>query len=575
MAFSLQVRRRIARVGRLPDSSELARIVPDLEPRVLHQLVRRWGLEEAGEIVALATSEQLLRVFDVDLWRSDGPGAPERFDADRFGLWLEVLQEAGPEVAARKIAQMDFDFVTAALFEHVLVQEPVLRLFPVDDEPADGADDPSAGGAGALAEDALERGDAHEIGGYRVLARRRGSSDALLSLLVELEAAHADVFRRLMRRLARASAELDNEDLGFLSGLGATLADDVAAAREERREADGFVTPVAADAFLAAARGLRFEAMPAPPPWDRVTSAWLRDARRRAKEGGERVRPGRPSGTSAPWPTSPRDSTGFAPIRRKTATVPPPVLRLEAQGDANDRLARLRGLMRYVQEHDPDLHARRMEELGFVANVLVTGASLQGRPFRPAEAARAAAAVCHLGLESWPRGWLPGGRTEPPADLLVRHDLVTLFRIGWSDLHERVGLETARALVATLSRLVSDDGALHEPLAGLRDGLARALDAGAPWRELDNLDVLLALDPPSWSILVGLLDRCPVVPGTTTRGFEFIAGTQQIEWVRDFLRSLPDRLSNHGGAAPVPPARRSRRRGPGSRGGGASRKRRG
>jgi hypothetical protein len=158
-----------------PHSSELARIVPNLDPRVLHQLVRRWGLEEAAEIVALATSDQLLRVFDIDLWRGDGPGAPERFDADRLGLWLEVLHEAGPEVAARKIAEMDFDFVTAALFEHVLVREPVLRLFPVDDEPADEAVDPSDG---SLAEDALGRGDACEIGGYRVLARRRGPWDA-------------------------------------------------------------------------------------------------------------------------------------------------------------------------------------------------------------------------------------------------------------------------------------------------------------------------------------------------------------------------------------------------------------
>jgi hypothetical protein len=539
VAFSLQVRRRTGRAARLPDPSELARAVPDLEPRVLHQLVRRWGLEEAGEIVALATGEQLLRVFDIDLWHGDGPGAPERFDADRFGLWLEVLHDAGPEVAARKIAEMDFDFVTAALSEHVLVRE---RLFPVDDEPPDGADD-----AGALAEDAPEGEDAHEIGGYRVLARRRGPWDALLSLLAELEASHPDVFQRLMRRLVRVSTELDDEYLGFLSGLGASLADDVAAAREERREAEGFVTPVVAEAFLASARGLRFEAMPAPPPRDRLTAAWLfRHARRRAKERGERAHSGRATERSGPRPPFPRDGAGFTPVGRETAAVPHPGPRLEAGEGASDRLARLRGLMRHLQEHDRHLHALRMEELGFVANVLVAGASLQGRPFRPAEAARAAAAACHLGLETWPQGWLPRGRTEPPADLLVRQDLVTVFRVGWSTLHERVGLETARALVATLSRLVSDDGALHEQLAGLRDGLAKALDAGAPWRELDNLDVLLALDPPSWSVLVGLLDRCPVVPATTPSGFEFIAESRQVEWVREFLRSLPGRLSDHG-----------------------------
>lgn len=545
MAFALDVRRGLARIGRRRDASELARIVPDLEPRVLHQIVRRRGLEEAGEIVALATSEQLLRVFDLDLWRSDEAGGAERFDADRFGLWLEVLHEAGPAVAARKIAEMDFDFVTAALSEHVLVREPILRLFPVDDEPADRAEDAPLGIEGASV------GDAHEVGGYQVLARRTGSWDALLSLLVELEASHQDVFRRLMRRLARAATELDDEDLGFLSGLGATLADDLAAARDERREAEGYVTPVAAAAFLSSARGLRLEALPSPPPWDHVTMVWFRDARRRAKKGREGARAeGTPEAPPSP-PSSPRGPTGFTKVRREKSAPPHPVPRLAAGKDGDDRLARLRERMRHLQEHDRDLHARRMEELGFAANALVAGASLQGRRFRPAEAARAAAAVCNLGLESWPRAWLPAGRSEPPADLLVRHDLVTLFRVGWSVLHERVSLQTARVLVETLSRLVSDDGALNEQLAGLRDALARQLEAGTPWRELDNLDVLLALDPPSWSVLVGLLDRCPIVPGLTSSGFEFIAERRQVEWVHDFLRSLPGRLFDHGRHPPA------------------------
>jgi hypothetical protein len=34
----------------------------------------------------LATPRQLERVFDLDLWRVDQPGADEHFDAGRFGL---------------------------------------------------------------------------------------------------------------------------------------------------------------------------------------------------------------------------------------------------------------------------------------------------------------------------------------------------------------------------------------------------------------------------------------------------------------------------------------------------------
>jgi hypothetical protein len=576
MAWLLDVRRRLGSFDRLLESPELARIVPDLEPRVLQRIVRRWGLERAGGIVALATSEQLLRMFDVDLWQSDEPGGEERFDADRFSLWLEVLHEAGPSIAARKIAEMDFDFVTAALSEQVLVRdEPVLRLDPVDDEPAGGADGAPLGGSGALLGDALERGDAHEVGGYQVLARHRGSWDALLSLLVELDASHPDFFRRLMRRLVRVSTELlDDEDLGFLSGLGATLAGDVAAGREERREVEGYVTPVTAEAFLASARGLRFETMPAPPPWDRVTTAWFRDAERRARECGEGAR--RRAGESGtPLSSVPaRDVAGLLTILREVGARPEAVPRLGAGRGGSDRLARIRACVRYLEEHDGALHARRMEELGYVGNVLVAGASFSGHRFRAAEAAGAAAAVCNLGLENWPRAWLADGRSAPPADILGRHDLVTVFRVGWSVVHQGVGFPTARTLAEILSRLTSEDGGLHAHLARLRDGLRRQLEAGTPWRELDNLDVLLALDPPSWSVLVGLLDRCPVVPAAASSGFEFIAENRQIEWVHEFLRSLPDRLSDHGPRDPGPPGGRRRRRAAGRRGGGANPKRR-
>jgi Family of unknown function (DUF6178) len=105
-------------ITRLLDTPDLPRIVRSLEPVVLHELVRKCGLEDCGPIVSLATTEQLVRVFDEDLWRAAHAGAEETLDTDRFGLWLEVLVEAGAEVAARMLASLDFDFVTAALHRH-------------------------------------------------------------------------------------------------------------------------------------------------------------------------------------------------------------------------------------------------------------------------------------------------------------------------------------------------------------------------------------------------------------------------------------------------------------------------
>src|SRR5262249_26158530 len=111
----------LARILGVP---HLARIVPQLQPELLHRVIEHCGLEDCAELVALATADQLTAVLDIDLWRSRQPGLEEQFDADRFGTWLEVLVELGPEFAAQKVAEMDAALVIAALGQHVLVCDP-------------------------------------------------------------------------------------------------------------------------------------------------------------------------------------------------------------------------------------------------------------------------------------------------------------------------------------------------------------------------------------------------------------------------------------------------------------------
>src|SRR5215470_10590195 len=98
-------------LARILDTPHLDHIVPRLQPDLLHRVIQSCGLEDCGELVMLATPEQLTRIFDLDLWRSAQPGMDEQFDADRFGVWLEVLAEFGGSVAAQKVAQMDADLV--------------------------------------------------------------------------------------------------------------------------------------------------------------------------------------------------------------------------------------------------------------------------------------------------------------------------------------------------------------------------------------------------------------------------------------------------------------------------------
>src|SRR5262245_45777293 len=100
-------------LDRLLNTPELAKIVPRLQPEVLHRVIQRCGLEDSAEFLALATPEQVSRILDVDLWHSRTPGADESFDPDRFGQWIAALMQAGADVAADKVMGLDIHLVIA------------------------------------------------------------------------------------------------------------------------------------------------------------------------------------------------------------------------------------------------------------------------------------------------------------------------------------------------------------------------------------------------------------------------------------------------------------------------------
>src|SRR5688572_31860382 len=49
--------------------SHLARAVARLPAELLHDVIRRCGLEDCGELLTLVTAGQLSALFDLDLWR--------------------------------------------------------------------------------------------------------------------------------------------------------------------------------------------------------------------------------------------------------------------------------------------------------------------------------------------------------------------------------------------------------------------------------------------------------------------------------------------------------------------------
>ena len=230
-------------LDRILETPQLARVVPQLQPEVLHRLIQHCGLEDCGELLALATPGQLTRLFDLDLWHAVVPGRDEQFDADRFGTWLDVMVDAGVSSAAATLAAMDVDLLIAGFVEHIRVFDyaAVAPFITIDGEVAPGA--PFADGVRS------------EIGGYVVIAKRVDFWDPITAVLNALADAHDAVFDRVMRgccRLSSSRPEIDGLDDLLTTNEQAMF--DVALDREARNDAQGYVTPAQARTFLQMSR---------------------------------------------------------------------------------------------------------------------------------------------------------------------------------------------------------------------------------------------------------------------------------------------------------------------------------
>jgi len=502
-------------MARLLNTPDLPAIVPRLPPEVLHRVILACGLEDCSEFVALATPAQLGRVLDLDLWRARTPGTEERLDPDRFGVWLEVLLEAGTDVAADKLAGLELDLVVGGIAQHIAVFD-VVAATPYIMLDGEEMQAPMSG-----------RTRAAEIGGYVIETRRTSAWDAILQLLAFLAAERPEFFHRLMRGCVRLSSGTREEDASHdLLEDAEQHVFDLASGREGRREREGYVTPQQAHAFLRSARALKLDAD--APTRNAAARAYFR--------AFEPVLPE----VAAPSAQAPEGAPAEPPVEpvlevlREAGVLAAAPRLLPAAGDPpSSRLAQ-------IETHAAS-HPECAEDLAYLANVIVAGCSVQGRPFTEREAGDAVAATCNLGLENWPSGW-------PDRDLL------TAFQIGWVVLQRDVCTYVSQRLVEVLGAIGCSDRETLLELDRLRRNLIRYLADGEPWRARDSLDVILALDPPAWAALLGLIDQFPVRHVAVTASgrhyrtidptaFSFVAGNADIAEVRAFMESLPSALA--------------------------------
>jgi hypothetical protein len=377
------------------------------------------------------------------------------------------------------------------------------------------------------------------------------------------------------RSLSNADREIDGLDDLATDPEQAMF--DLALDREERRGEQGYMSPAQARAFLQAARELDIAHSPMPDP-NPIARAYFRNVEQRAEPAEPQTDEPQHDVASDHDHASEASAAGqLAAVQtdhlvelldtlRDAGVVPqaPRALLGKPAGGA-ERLERIRAAMRAARERDELAYLRRGEELAYLANTLISGCSIQGRPMTAQEASDAAVAVCNLGLEHWPSHWstaAPGdasagsARAETlPNDFLVSCDLIRVFQVGWSVQYREVCVAAAERLFEVLGSLAPGDSEFQEGIETLRGELSQGLRECRPWRARDAIDVIAGLDMIAWYGLLGLIDEYPVLHAAVraTQGrrllrvsptdFEFISEVAQMTLVRQFLKALPESLS--------------------------------
>lgn len=525
------------------DQPELPAIIRSLDAGVLIRLIRHIGLEDSAEIISLANADQLKCILDEDLWHSDAPGQDEVFDADRFGLWLEILLETNAAFAARKVIELDEGLLTLGLCKLILV----VNL----DELALNLSNPQRSIRDDMLDKILESTLSQEFDDYLVLAKSDWHWDAVQALLVELDELDHTTLSRLLDRCHRISFEYIEDNGGLFDVLTSEemLESDLAADRETRREAEGFVAPSNARYFLNWVRLTDLGKIVRAKTLEPVTRAIFRSTGEKGRHNGQVSEDDRPTG-NASRERAAEKVMPFLQTLRAAAVLPGPYQqRLGGlDGSVDDHLPLVNAL-RTIKRTEPTIASKYLTELTCLSNILISGCGFQGRSFRPAEAAEAAISVCNLGSEYLlePRtGEADSPSVQTLSDLLAEQGLAKCFQVGWKVLNDDVVRYAAKALLQFLDRQraeLQDDGQA-QAMGRMANVLQTDLSSGRSWEFNGQLDQLYAcLDAETMAALTALLRECPILPEALCKQGRhphsaFVGSRAHIRTIREFLKQI-------------------------------------
>lgn len=351
--------------------------------------------------------------------------------------------------------------------------------------------------------------------------------DLVLSALNALWATDADALLSMLARLAADPSML------ALGDHRSVLRDDVARARELAQVAGGFVTPLGARAFLAGIAASTLDELQHADGYDNETAQYFLRLQAAANSattpaasaaGHEGIAHAPHPGEYVPATADGHDGHATArPLAQELEDLQQ--LLIEAgvaagtnahggvarlTGDASTARADLRAAIDALAASNPAAATRRLQELAYIANTLVTGLRGAQQPISDADAAELALSTAGLGLD-----WLQREDAERALDALNSEPgVVRLFGIGWQ-LLQALPTQVVDACARGLAR--PENSALLARNAWLRSEIAdgfvelqRCVAAHDHESARDALTLLsLVLDAEACRQLRPILDAVP------------------------------------------------------------------
>lgn len=455
----------------------LSAAVPYLPAQVLKKMINHVGLEDASELISLASVEQLKKVFDEDLWLSMKPGQTEQFDADRFHTWLEVMTELGDKFVTEKLQEMDEDFLVMAFSELVFVINMEQLDGKINQKRTDGQ----------LLEKALDSSATFEVDEYVIIAKKIEGWSVLSEICLILDKEDRSLLVRILDQCMQISTEQIDDGGGLYSVLTQSekVNQDIQQQRDDRRSAEGFISPTEALAFFSLIR-VTVDNNVIATQSDPIVRLYFQ---KMTEAQIDSIKKDFTIGSDITANDGTKDNLDLlVQYLKATEIIQDEVLLLktkELTAEAQTAAKIYHMAMLKIAIGDEVWLDLQNQELAFLGNSLLAGCAIQKRKFRLPEVAEAITSTCLLGINKYFKKESIGTLENLSQQQLIelkKKGSIHLFKLGFLCLTQDLAQDSLRLLSVFVQQKLSEFKPKNEKqLVEIKNNLSMAIKQNKSW----------------------------------------------------------------------------------------------